>query len=81
MVRFDMAVRRGGGECGRRLQGFRDGEKVRVRTCADLSIHTGKCIDRIWDPGDAGTSICIYRFTYTGQVCGVRLLVKQTAYR
>ena len=24
---FDMAVRRGGGECGRRLQGFRGGEK------------------------------------------------------
>jgi hypothetical protein len=52
------------------LRRLRGGEKIRVRTCADL-----------WDSGDARTSIGTYRFTYTGQVYGVRLFVKQTAYR
>ena len=63
------------------LRRLRGGEKIRVWTCADLWIHTGKCIDRIWDPVGVRTSICTCRFTYNGQVYGVRLLVTQTAYR
>ena len=66
---------------GRRLQGLRGGQKIRAPTCADVLIHTGKCIDRIWDPVGARTSICTCRFTYNGQVYDVRLLVEQTAYR